>query len=84
MSQSTHENDGRHQGKPIASWQAIETQGAPFGDQLKILRILVTYPDGRVRIFAPSFADRVSLDEYVARFHHDFAGREVLPAEASI
>jgi hypothetical protein len=49
---------------------------APFGDPLKILRIQVTYLNGTLRMLAASFRNRAELDNYVARFHPEFVGKE--------
>jgi hypothetical protein len=62
--------------KPIRSWEVIE-RSDPLGYAQNILRIAVTYPDGRVRIVPGSFKGRIELDRYVTRFHVDFAGKEV-------
>lgn len=63
--------------EPIRSWEAIE-RPRPFGDPLKKLRLQVTYADGTLRILPPSFRDREQLDKYLARFHEDFAGKEIV------
>jgi hypothetical protein len=69
-------NDAPYQIKPIRSWEVIE-RPHPLGYAQNILRIAVTYPHGRVRILPASFKGRTELDRYVARFHVDFAGKEV-------
>jgi hypothetical protein len=45
------------------------------------LRLRVTYTDGQVRILAPAFSDRTQLDKYVARWHPDFTGKEIVGSE---
>jgi hypothetical protein len=64
----------------VRSWEVIDKpQG--FGDPSKHLRLQVTYNDGTARVLAPSFRDRIHLDQYVTRFHGNFAGKEYLSAK---
>jgi len=63
--------------KPIKSWEVID-RAAPFGNPLKTLRISVMYPDGNSRVLPPAFANRITLDRYVGRYHPDFAGKEIV------
>jgi hypothetical protein len=74
MQQIIRRNDAQSQTKPVTSWEVIDHP--PFGNPLNKLRLNVTYPDGKVRMLAPSFKDRAGLDKYVARFHLNFAGKE--------
>jgi hypothetical protein len=63
--------------KETASWEVID-RPQPFA---KRLRLQVTYTDGTVRILRPAFSDRTHLDKYVARWHPDFAGKEMIRSE---
>ena len=76
----TVHDDARHQSaRPVRSWEVVE-KPTPFGNSQKNLRLSVTYQDGTVKVLAPSFIDRSSLDRYVGRFHTNFSGKEYLSA----
>jgi hypothetical protein len=61
--------------RSLRFWEVI-VKSQRLGDPSKYLRIKVTYTDGTAKILAPSFRDRAQLDQYVARFHWNFTGKE--------
>jgi hypothetical protein len=76
MQQISADDDKRFASKQlIRSWEVID-KPQDYGDPSKRLRLKVTYDDGTVRVLQPSFRDRVHLDQYVARFHGNFEGKE--------
>ena len=79
LGHTVHNDTEYHSTRPITSWQVIyKLPLYTFGNPLKNLRIEVTYATGIVRFLAPSFIDRAALDKYVARFHPEFNGKEMV------
>lgn len=59
-----------------ASWEVLY-KAQRYGNPLKVMRVEVTFPDGKKRFLRPSFKTRTDLDRYIARFHPQYQGKEV-------
>jgi hypothetical protein len=79
----SHASDELYQTQPVKSWEVVQIV-PPFGPKFPRLRLQVTCLNGNLRILAPSFTDRNGLDKYIARFHKDFAGKEVIGANTPV
>jgi len=61
---------------PPVHWSVIE-KPHPYGQQVRKLRIEVTFQDGSVRVLAPAFKDEREVREYIDRKCPQLAGKEV-------